>query len=343
MRKRGCIGIDIGGTKTLFALFDDRFDVVEEIKVRTQADKGEEHFTQTLTEAVEALAEKADRKGLALVSLGIGCAGTLAPDRGTLRTSPNIPFLSNYPFRTKLTKLTGASVTLANDVQAGLYGEHQLGAAIGCKNVLGIFLGTGIGGAIIIDGKPYLGTGGHAGDIGHYMLQPLGPLAGSERQGVLDDLVGRTAIAGGAASLAAKQWAPHLLKAVGTDVSKIRSGDLAEAIENGDTAIEELVRSRARIVGIALSNMVDFLNPEMIVLGGGITEAMPDLIRQEVQTGIDEHATEQAREGLTVVVAKLRDHAVTTGAAKLALDQFLSAQPAAEPAPSRPADAARPS
>ena len=113
---------------------------------------------------------------------------------------------------------------------------------------------------------------------------------------------------------------------MGTDVSEIRSGDLAEAIANGDTKIEELMRARARTVGIVLSNVVDLLDPEMIVLGGGLTEAMPDLIRQEVQSGIDEHSTPDAREGLEVVVAKLGSHAVTTGAAKWATDRFLAEQ-----------------
>jgi glucokinase len=193
--------------------------------------------------------------------------------------------------------------------------------------VLGIFLGTGLGGALIIDGRPFLGAKGHAGNIGHYLLEALGPLAGSTRHGVLDDMVGRTAIAGAAASLAAKHLAPHLLESVGTEVSKIRSGELAEAIEKGDESIEELIRSRMRLLGIALSNMVDFLTPEMIVLGGGMTEAMPELVRQEVQMGIADHATARARDELRVVVAKLGSHAVTTGAAKWAMDQQLSTDP----------------
>jgi glucokinase len=96
---------------------------------------------------------------------------------------------------------------------------------------------------------------------------------------------------------------------------------LAKAISAGDKFIEELVRSRAQIVGIVLSNMVDFFNPEMIVLGGGLTEAMPEIIRQEVAAGIRAHATSQALPGLQIVTAKLMGHAVTTGAAKLASDR----------------------
>ncbi len=331
MPKRGTIGIDIGGTKMLFALFDEKFAVIDEIKLKTQPDKGEKLFTQSLNESIEALMKLARKKELVLVGVGVGCAGAVDPDKGTMRGSLNIPFLKGYPFRTKLTKMTGANVYISNDVQAGLYGEHQLGAAVGTKHVIGVFLGTGIGGALILDGKLHLGAKGRAGDIGHYMVNPMGALAGSDRHSVLDDVASRTAIAGEAATLAAKQWAPHLLKAAGTDVKEIKSGDLAAAIESGDKSIEELVRSRARIVGIALSNMVDFLNPEMVVLGGGLVEAMPTIIRQEVEKGIEDHTTDEVREGLKVVVAKLKGHAVTTGAAKLALDTFMSSQRGPEP------------
>ena len=330
MRKRGSLGIDIGGTKMLFALFDDRFGLLDEVKVKTRADKDEAHFSETFVGAAQALVEKAEKREVTVLSIGIGCAGSVDDARQTLTDSPNIPFLKGYQFAARLRKVTDASVMLVNDVQAGLYGEQQLGVAVGLRHVVGVFLGTGVGGALILDGRPYLGAWGHAGNIGHYLLEPLGPLAGSDRHGVLDDMVGRTAIAGAAASLAAKQNAPNLLRTAGTDVSKIRSGDLAAAIAQGDKSVEDLMRSRARIVGIALSNIVDFLNPEMIVLGGGLTDAMPDLIRDEVRAGISGHATPAASDGLQVVVAKLRDHAVTTGAAKLASDRFLSGEPAVE-------------
>src|SRR5205814_1713198 len=126
----------------------------------------------------------------------------------------------------------------------------------------------------------HLGANGHAGDIGHYLIQPWGSAAGSDRIGILDDVASRVAIAGDAAAIAAKHSAPHLLKEAGTDVADIKSSELAEAVEKGDKAIENLVRSRAKIVGIVLSNLVDFINPDTVVLGGGLVDAMPELIRQ---------------------------------------------------------------
>ena len=319
VNKLGSIGIDIGGTKTLFALFDPKFEPLEEIKIKTGDIPSAKEFKEVLTEHLTTLTKKAAKSELSLAGVGIGCAGSLHGD-GSVKTSSNIRFLEGFQLRSVVSKLTSLNVTLVNDVDAGLYGEQQFGAAVGCKHVIGIFIGTGIGGAVIIDGKLYRGASGHAGDIGHYLLQPFGPLSGSDRHGVLDDVASRTAIAADAATIALKHAAPQLLKIAGTDVKKISSGILAESIEKGDEEIEKLVRSRSHMVGIVLSNIVDFLNPEMLVLGGGFTDAMPEIVRKEVEAGVRAHASEEAGKALKVVAAKLNRHAVTTGAAKLALD-----------------------
>jgi glucokinase len=318
MRKQGVIGIDVGGTKTLFVLFDERFRLIEKIKVKTPArDKAD--FVRLLTRSFARLAEKASRKGMKVSAVGVGCAGSIDPRTGVVRSAANIPALENFSFRKELRK-ANIKVSVFNDVHAALYGEMKLGAAAGFKHVISIFIGTGIGGALAVDGHLYRGANGNAGDIGHYMLQPMGPLAGSDRHGVLDDVASRIAISGEAATLAAKEWAPYLLKNVGTDVREIKASALAKAIRAGDKAIEELVRSRAQIVGIVLSNLVDFLNPELVVLGGGLTEALPEIIRSEVASGIKTHATPNAAAGVQVVTAALKERAVATGAARLALD-----------------------
>ena len=314
----GAIGIDVGGSKTLFALFDAAFQPIDEIKVKTEPEP--DKFSEVFSEAVQSLLKKAEKRGLTIPAIGIGFAGMVDPKKGVIQRAPNIPALEGLSLKKVIAKVTDAEVCVYNDVDAALVGEHEFGAAVGFNHVIGIFIGTGIGGALLINGKLYTGASGLAGDIGNYLLQPLGPLAGSARQGVLDDVASRTAIAGEAAALAAKNWAPHLLEAVGTDVRKIKSSALAEAIKAGDEHVEELVRSRAQIVGIVLSNIVDFLNPELVVLGGGLTEAMPELIRKEVERGIETHASPGAYKDLKVVTAKLGNHAVTTGAAKVALD-----------------------
>ena len=323
---RATLGIDIGGTKSLYALFDERFEIVAQEKLRTHPDKGGvKAFTRGMRGAVEALLKAARKEGLRVRAVGVGCAGDIDMREGVVRSAPNVAFLKDYPFRARLEKLTGASVFVGNDVQAGLYGEFRLGAARKARHVIGIFLGTGVGGALIIDGRIHRGATGLAGDIGNYVLHASAPAEDSRRE-VLDMVASRPAIAGGAAALASKRWAPNLREMTGTDVTDIKSNDLAESIRRGDKAVERLVRSRIAVVGAAISNFVDFINPDMVVLGGGMVEAMPALVRREVRKAIEGHATPKAAKAARVVVARLHDHAVTAGAAKLALD-MLSPQP----------------
>ena len=323
---RATLGIDIGGTKSLYALFDERFEIVAQEKLRTHPDKGGvKAFTRGMRGAVEALLKAARKEGLRVRAVGVGCAGDIDMREGVVRSAPNVAFLKDYPFRARLEKLTGARVFVGNDVQAGLYGEFRLGAARKARHVIGIFLGTGVGGALIIDGRIHRGATGLAGDIGNYVLHASAPAEDSRRE-VLDMVASRPAIAGGAAALASKRWAPNLREMTGTDVTDIKSNDLAESIRRGDKAVERLVRSRIAVVGAAVSNFVDFINPDMVVLGGGMVEAMPALVRREVRKAIEGHATPKAAKAARVVVARLHDHAVTAGAAKLALD-MLSPQP----------------
>ena len=325
--KRAYIGIDIGGTKSLYALFDESFEILAEKKLRTHPENGGvAAFTLEMERAVKSLMLEARKRGREVRRVGVGCAGDIDLKRGVVRHSPNLEFLYGYKLRDRLVKLTGARVFVGHDVQAGLYGEFRLGAARKARHVIGVWIGTGVGGALIIDGRLHLGATGHAGDIGNYLLHAVDVAHESPRKEVLDNVASRTAIAGVAAALAAKHRAPQLRKAAGTDVNDIKAGDLADAIARGDSAVEKLVRSRAGVVGTALSNLADFLNPDMIVLGGGLVDAMPSLMTKEIARAIRSHASAKASKAVTVVAAKLKGHSGTMGAACLAVDMF-SGQP----------------
>jgi len=326
--KRAFIGIDIGGTKSLFALFDEGFEVLAEEKFRTHQEKGGVRaFTKRVATCVKHLMTEARARDLRIKAVGVGCAGDIDMREGAVRVSPNLPFLTGYSFRRPLERLTGAKVFVGHDVQTALYGEFRLGAARKARHIIGIWIGTGIGGAVILDGRLFLGASGAAGDIGNYLLHAVDVSQEIPRKEVLDSVASRTAIAAEAASLAARHHALVLRKLSGTDVTDIKSGDLAEAIRRGDKPIERLVRSRARVVGAVISNLVDFLNPDMVVLGGGLVEAIPELMRREVKKSILAHASPRAAKALQVKVARLHNHAVTGGAAKLAVDMFSSNPP----------------
>ena len=327
-KKRAYIGIDIGGTKSLYALLDESFEVLAEKKLRTHPEKGGvAAFTREMSRAVKSLMAEARKRGLEVRRVGVGCAGDIDLRQGIVRRSPNLEFLNGYKLRDKLVRLTGARVFVGHDVQAGLYGEFRLGAAKKARDAIGVWIGTGLGGALIIGRRLHLGTTGHAGDIGNYLLHTVDVAHESPRKEVLDNVASRTAIAGVAAALAAKHRAPQLRKVAGTDVTEIRAGDLADAIARGDKAVEKLVRSRAGVLGAALSNLVDFLNPDTIVLGGGLIEAMPALMRNEISKSIQSHASTRAARAVKVVTAKLKGHAGTVGAACLAVDMFSGRPP----------------
>ena len=321
--KRASIGIDIGGTKSLYALFDSDFEVLEEEKLQTHPDKGgTKAFTRTLGATMRKLMAEAEKRGLKVKHVGVGCAGDIDLKRGIIRTSPNLSFLERYPLRDKLERLTKAKVFVGHDVQAALYGELKLGAARKARHVIGVWVGTGVGGALVLDRKLHMGVSGQAGDIGNYLLHAVDVSQELPRKETLDNVASRTAIAGDAAALAASHRAPRLQKSAGTDVRNIKASVLADSISHGDKAVAKLVNSRAGVVGAALSNLVDFLNPDMIVLGGGLVEAMPVVIRRQIEKAIAAHCAPKAAKAVKVRIAKLISHAGTVGAACLAIDMF---------------------
>ncbi len=321
--RRASIGIDIGGTKSLYALLDDAFEVVAEEKLRTQPDKGGlPAFEREQAKAIKDLLRVARKRGLEVEVVGLGFAGEVDLRKGVVKSAPNLAFLEGYPFGERLAQLAGAPCFVANDVHAALYGELTLGAARAARHVIGCWIGTGIGGALIIDRRLHLGAAGVAGDLGNYLLHPVDTAQDAPRKEVLDNVASRSAIAGAAAALASKRPASKLAQIAGTDVKDITSGNLAKAVKRGDKAVEKLLRSRAAVLGAALSNLVDFLNPDMVILGGGLVEAIPKLMRREIEKSIEAHATPKAAAVLKVAVAKLNKHAGTAGAAKLAHDMF---------------------
>jgi glucokinase len=315
------LGIDIGGTKILAVLLDEKFHIESYIKLKTKPEKGEPYFMHSLEEAVDHLLQESGLHEKDILGAGIGCPGFINPSTGVVLSSANIPFLKNYPLATQIQRRFKLRAVVGNDVQTGLYGEHQLGIARGLQHVIGIFLGTGIGGSIIINGQTYTGASGAAGEVGHVLFDAHGPLCGCGKSGCVEAFAGRLAIASEAAVAATRNRAPYLASLNGTDVRMIKSGLLAKAAAE-DRVIADIVRAKARIVGTLMANLVNILNPEMIVLGGGLVEAMPRLIVPEAEQAMRSLAIPASARHVRVKAAKLGDFSVAMGAAKRAWDKF---------------------
>lgn len=318
--KKAAIGIDVGGTKTLCLLVDERCRIMATVKFKTAPQKGRARFTERLLAAVRELNGKALSRGFKINTAGVACAGKIDTKRLRIKSSQNLLWLEQYPMGKYLRKELDADIVLANDVQMAVYGEHKLGAAKGLSQVLGVFFGTGVSGAAIINRELYLGASGLGGQVGGVLAQPVGGAQAALSHGIVDRIGSKTAIASEALVMAIKNWAPYLHRRVDSDLAQVTWGELARAIQHGDERIEEMLRARMRVVGIALSSVVNFLNPELVVLGGGLIDSLPKLVVEEFEAGLREYLAPEVNEALNIQPAKLGGNAGALGVAYAALE-----------------------
>jgi glucokinase len=319
-KKNRYVGFDLGGTKMLAVVFDGKFNILGQARKKTKgaegADAGMDRIVATIEEALTEA--KVDRDELG--GIGMGIPGPLDLDEGVLLESPNLGW-HDLPLQAGLEKKFKCHVALANDVDAGTFGEYKFGAGRKGRCVLGVFPGTGIGGACIYEGRIIRGSRFSCMEIGHMHMQTNGRLCGCGRRGCLETIASRLAIAAEAAMAAYRGEAPWLLKEAGTDLKDIRSSVLADSIKAGDTAVEKIVRNAAMHIGIAVANAVNLLAPDIVVLGGGLVEAMPKLFIEEVEDTVKKRAMITLVKSVRIVEAELGDNAGVMGAAALAAER----------------------
>jgi len=314
------LGIDLGGTKLLACVLNKDFRVVGSCKKKTKAEKSAGFNMDRIVETIQEALNEAHLTPSALAGVGVGAAGWLDLDRGILLQAPNLGW-RNVPLAEDLGKALKAPTILANDVDAGTYGEYRFGAAKNARCVVGVFPGTGIGGACVYEGRLLRGKTSSCMEIGHMLVNPSGALCGCGLRGCLETVASRLAISAEAAAAAYRGDAPHLLKLAGTNVADIRSGALGQAIAAGDKVVERIVRHAARHLGLALVSVVHLLAPDTILLGGGLVEEMPELFVPEVHDTLKAHALKNFTSSVRIVVAQLGGQATAMGAAALAAEE----------------------
>ncbi len=318
--REAVLGVDIGATKMMAVVYDRDYNKLGVSRKRSRDKKINDSEDRILTVIQEALR---DAGNPVIAGIGVGAPGPLDPHTGVIIDTPNLGW-KHYPLADVLAHSFGIPVTVDNDVNVGTYGEWCATDLRHCRHVVGVFPGTGIGGGILIDGKILHGFSGAAGEVGHMTVLPGGPYCGCGKQGCLEAVASRIAIAREVAALAAREDAPFILEKCGTDLNEIRSGILARAIEAGETKVEGVVRQAAYYIGMALGNLINVLSPEAVVLGGGLVEAMEALFLEEVNRGVKDHAMPFLRKNVQIRAARLGDEAVTRGAAHL-IEQYLQA------------------
>ncbi len=300
------VGVDLGGTNARAALVDEQGHIESQVK-RKLTGREPASVADVLATAIQEV----QHEGEAL-PVGVGVAGQILGDSGVVSVGPNLGW-RDVPFAAMLMERIGRPVSLLNDLQAAALGEQGSGAASGCKDAILVFVGSGVGGALILEGSLYTGALGVAGEIGHTRAVPDGRRCGCGELGCLEAYVsGRNltervteALAGGA-------------------FSKLRSGDSATQIEReaiaGDALAIELFEEVVRLLSLAIGNLATTLNPTLVVLGGGVFLNGPEL-RRRVGQGVLEQAARISRVGLKVTDAKLGDDAGVVGAARHARER----------------------
>jgi glucokinase len=322
---RPWVGFDLGGTKMLAAVFNPEFRPLGRRRRKTKGSEGAKAGLDRIIETIRDALQEGQIGSQRLAGIGVGCPGQIDLEKGVVIDAANLGW-RNFQIREALEEEFKCPVTVLNDVDAGVYGEYRFGAGKGSRCLVGVFPGTGIGGGCVYEGKVLRGKNVSCFEIGHVQVDPNGRLCGCGRFGCLETEASRLAIAAACAMAAYRGEAPHLLAAAGTDLANIRSGVLAEAIQAGDDIVAKIIKRAARLIGWAIGDVVNLLAPDFVVLGGGLVEAMPELIVKEVEQAARDRAAPPFSKTFKVAPAKLGDDAVVRGAAAWA--QALQTEPA---------------
>ena len=312
------IGVDMGGTKILSAVIDAAGNILGTAKVPTKADAGTSAVIDRIADAIRQSIAKSGVNEVSIAAVGIGAPGPLDPETGVVIFAPNLGW-RDVPLKTELEARVGIPTFVDNDVNVGTLGEHVFGAGQGVQNVVGIFVGTGIGGGIILKGELFHGASKTAGEIGHIIVKAGGPRCGCGRRGCLEALASRTAMTKQFRKAILKKGKKSVIsKLTDGDLSAIRSGVLAKAIRANDKLTLKVFKKVTKYLGVGIGSIVNFLNPEMIVLGGGVVEALDDTFLDDIRAASEKYALPNTLDGVQIVQAKLGDNSGILGAAALA-------------------------
>jgi glucokinase len=321
--KKVWIGFDLGGTKMLAIAYDQNWKEVGRRRRKTKSSEGSDSGVQRVASTITRLLDETKLSVKNIAGIGIGCPGPIDLEKGEVLLTPNLGW-DNVKVSSHLKKEFNCPVVVMNDVDAGVFGEYQFGAAKNARCVVGIFPGTGVGGGCVYEGKVLQGAGISCMEIGHTRISSSRG-GGSAFAGTVESDASRLTIAAEAAKAAQRGEAPHLYEKTGTDIAEIRSGALADSIKHGDKVVKRLVEEAAETIGVAVANIVHILAPDKIVLGGGMIEAMEELFVSTVKKTAKQNVMSVYKDRFDIVPAKLGDDAGAIGAAAWARDQVQKA------------------
>jgi glucokinase len=315
------VGVDLGGTKILSGVFKKSLECIGTAKFSTKADRGTEAVIGRIAQCVENAVDEADLTLKDVGGVGIGAPGAVNFEEGTVIFAPNLKGWKDVPLKKALEKILGVPVFVENDCNIAALGVHVAELKSKPRSMIGIFIGTGIGGGLVVNGELYSGFSHTAGEIGHMVLEINGPKCGCGNKGCFEALASRTAIVQQIKAGIKDGQKSILADMLGDDLEDLRSNDLRKAIRRGDKFVDHIVQDAAEYIGIGVANLVNILNPEVVVLGGGVMEALEDEMMSVIVETVHDYVMPGTMEGVEIVVSKLGDTAGITGGAVLAKKQ----------------------
>ncbi|MBN2507999.1 MAG: ROK family protein [Verrucomicrobia bacterium] len=315
---RHYVGVDFGATKIYAGVFNASMKCIGTARFSTKAQRGPDAVIRRIGRCVQDAIDECDLDLKTVAGVGIGAPGAVDPQSGTVIFAPNLPDWRDIPLKEKLEKDLGVPIQVENDCNVNMLGVYEVELQSKPKHVFGIFLGTGIGGGIIINGQPYAGFNRAAGEVGHMVILVDGPECGCGNKGCFEALASRTAIFKQIKSAVKEGKKTILTDRLGKDLADLRSGDLRKAIRKGDKVVEKIIEDAARYTGVAVGNILNLFNPEVVVLGGGLIEALDDEMMPLIIKTARDHALPGTAKGIDIRACTLGDDAGITGGAVLA-------------------------
>lgn len=324
------VGVDLGGTSLRALVVDGRNRILAVVKTPTKVSGKAGDVIEDIAEAVKEAVKVAGVRLGDIAAVSIGAPGAIDAVHGVVREAPNLGW-KDVALGTELRKLLGRPVLVNNDVNVGVVGEHALGAGRGARELVGIFVGTGIGGGIIAHGRLYQGSRGAAGEVGHMVLEVNGPLCACGRRGCSEALASRTAMERDvrAAIKAGKKSAVlKIMKERRRD--RMTSSVIARALKKNDPVMRKVIKRAQRYLGILVASVVNLLDPEVVVIGGGVTERLGEEFVEPIRRTAYEFFLRQAdAERVRIVPGQLGDEAGALGAVVLARQKLGAGRQAA--------------
>lgn len=310
------ICLDIGGSKILGAVLNEKQEVVSRVKKKTKPELGREAVDNRIKEVVEELIATSGLPRSAIKAIGAGAPGVIDTASGTILYAPNLPW-KDHRIGQAMQEAFGIPFVVGNDVNVGVLGEWRYGAAKGYSHVVGLFVGTGIGGGIIIDNKLFTGSRFAGAEVGHMIVNTEGPLCNCGQRGCLEAYSSKIAITREIRAGISMGYRSELAEALREKDQAIKSSALKKAVSENDSLAVSALERAVYYLAAGAGNLINIFNPQVLVLGGGVLEALEDEVMALFNKFIPRFAWPAMLSDVTIKASQLKDDAILYGARAL--------------------------